>query len=199
MADELTPAPVAGQQETTAPAVVESPTSAKATTPEAEPQTLEDLQRTMKALLREKQDANKEAQKLRERLKGFETEAEAKRQAEMSETDKLKEQLAQLEVQAKESRIAAWKAQAAAKHGLGDAAEFLTGETQEDIDAQAEKLAKMVNKPPSLTAGATAHGSSGDAKGESPEQRRARLYGSGGGIFENPGASGGGLFWPTEK
>lgn len=199
MADELTPVPVTGQ-ETAAPAVVESPTSATDPTPEAESQTLEEIQRTMKALLREKQEANKEAQKLRERLKGFEAEAETKRLAEMTETDKLKEQLAALEKQARQSQITAWKAQAAARHALGDAAEFLTGETQEDIDAQAEKLARMLNRPPALTAGATAHGGGGDVKSESVASRLQRIYGGGGGdVWDNPTAHGGGVYWPTEK
>lgn len=196
MDDQTTPALEAGT-ESVAPAVTQPATSDTEAAPGAEPMSLEEAKRLIKVLQKNQQDANKEAQKLRERVKIIDEAAEQDRQAKLTEEQKLKERLAAIENENRALQVAAWKAQAASKHNLGDLSEFLTGDTAEAIEQQAVKLADRLKQAPNITAGATSRGG-GNPAPETYNQRMQRIMSgsSGGDVWTNLEAHGGGLFWP---
>lgn len=144
--------------------------------------------------------ANAEAAKFRKQVEAQEQAELARKDAELSEMDKLKKQLAETEAKARKLERETLQRQAAEKAKLPAAlASRLQGETLEELEADAEALAKTLPKPtaptlpPTNPAGAAANNSETDA------ERRARLYGSsinlydpaeavkhGGGVVYNP-------------
>lgn len=161
-----------------------------------------ELERTRKALA----DANKEAASRRKRLEALEADAAERKKAEMTESERLKQQVAELEKRAAEAEAgrkqalvrAAVIAQATAQgfRDPEDALRYLdTSEVEiteegkvSDVSALLKELGKQ--KPyllqPQGSVGATNPGR-GQAQGETPEQRRSRLFGSGGSDL-GPGA-----------
>lgn len=161
-----------------------------------------ELERTRKALA----DANKEAAARRKKLEAFEAQEAKRKQAEMTELEKAKARLNELEKRAEQAEAgrkqalvrAAVIAQATAQgfRDPEDALRYLdTSEVEiteegkvSDVSALLKELGKQ--KPyllqPQGSVGATNPGR-GQAQGETPEQRRSRLFGSGGSDL-GPGA-----------
>ena len=161
-----------------------------------------ELERTRKALA----DANKEAAARRKKLEAFEAQEAKRKQAEMTELEKAEARLNELEKRAEQAEAgrkqalvrAAVIAQATAQ-GFRDPEDALryvdtseVGITEDgkvgDVSALLKELGKQ--KPyllqPQGSVGATNPGR-GQAQGETPEQRRSRLFGSGGSDL-GPGA-----------
>lgn len=161
-----------------------------------------ELERTRKALA----DANKEAAARRKKLEAFEAQEAKRKQAEMTELERAEARLNELEKRVQEAEAgrkqalvrAAVIAQATAQgfRDPEDALRYLdTSEVEiteegrvSDVSALLKELGKQ--KPyllqPQGSVGATNPGR-GQAQGETPEQRRARLFG-GGGSDLGPGA-----------
>jgi chromosome segregation ATPase len=92
---------------------------------------------------------NQENKSLRARLKELEA-RDAKlaeiENASKTELERLQERLASAESEALEARLQAAKAKVVAEKGLGaDLAEFITGSSAEEIEAQAERLASLLS------------------------------------------------------
>ena len=154
-----------------------------------------ELERTRKALA----DANKEAAARRKKLEAFEAQEAKRKQAEMTELEKAEARLNELEKRAEQAEAgrkqalvrAAVIAQATAQgfRDPEDALRYLDTSEVEitedgkvgDVSALLKELGKQ--KPyllqPQGSVGATNPGR-GQAQGETPDQRRARLFGSGG-------------------
>lgn len=154
-----------------------------------------ELERTRKALV----DANKEAAARRKKLEAFEAQEAKRKQAEMTELEKAKARLNELEKRAEQAEAgrkqalvrAAVIAQATVQgfRDPEDALRYLDTSEVEitedgkvgDVSALLKELGKQ--KPyllqPQGSVGATNPGR-GQAQGETPDQRRARLFGSGG-------------------
>jgi len=161
-----------------------------------------ELERTRKALA----DANKEAAARRKKLEAFEAQEAKRKQAEMTELEKAEARLNELEKRAEQAEAgrkqalvrAAVIAQATAQgfRDPEDALRYLDTSEVEitedgkvgDVSALLKELGKQ--KPyllqPQGSVGATNPGR-GQAQGETPDQRRARLFGSGGSDL-GPGA-----------
>ena len=161
-----------------------------------------ELERTRKALA----DANKEAAARRKKLEAFEAQEAKRKQAEMTELEKAEARLNELEKRAEQAEAgrkqalvrAAVIAQATAQgfRDPEDALRYLDTSEVEitedgkvgDVSALLKELGKQ--KPyllqPQGSVGATNPGR-GQAQGETPEQRRSRLFG-GGGSDLGPGA-----------
>lgn len=161
-----------------------------------------ELERTRKALA----DANKEAAARRKKLEAFEAQEAKRKQAEMTELEKAEARLNELEKRAEQAEAgrkqalvrAAVIAQATAQgfRDPEDALRYLDTSEVEitedgkvgDVSALLKELGKQ--KPyllqPQGSVGATNPGR-GQAQGETPEQRRSRLFGSGGSDL-GPGA-----------
>lgn len=161
-----------------------------------------ELERTRKALA----DANKEAAARRKKLEAFEAQEAKRKQAEMTELEKAEARLNELEKRAEQAEAgrkqalvrAAVIAQATAQgfRDPEDALRYLdTSEVEiteegrvSDVSALLKELGTQ--KPyllqPQGSVGATNPGR-GQAQGETPEQRRSRLFGSGGSDL-GPGA-----------
>lgn len=161
-----------------------------------------ELERTRKALA----DANKEAAARRKKLEAFEAQEAKRKQAEMTELERAEARLNELEKRVQEAEAgrkqalvrAAVIAQATAQgfRDPEDALRYLdTSEVEiteegkvSDVSALLKELGKQ--KPyllqPQGSVGATNPGR-GQAQGETPEQRRSRLFGSGGSDL-GPGA-----------
>ncbi len=161
-----------------------------------------ELERTRKALA----DANKEAAARRKKLEAFEAQEAKRKQAEMTELEKAEARLKELEKRAEQAEAgrkqalvrAAVIAQATVQgfRDPEDALRYLDTSEVEitedgkvgDVSALLKELGKQ--KPyllqPQGSVGATNPGR-GQAQGETPEQRRSRLFGSGGSDL-GPGA-----------
>ncbi len=106
------------------------------------------------------------------------SEAEKKRkEAEMTELDRLTKQLEEAQAELKRSKLEVLKQAAAAKHSLpAELATRLQGETAEELDEDAAKLAKLIPKTPAPRVGPTnPGGQSGET--ETYEAKRKRLLG----------------------
>lgn len=92
--------------------------------------------------------ANREAIALRARVKTLEPaakELEKLRQGEMSELERAKAVLAEREAQINSMTVSAFRRDAALAAGLdAEMVEFITGDTEEEATAQAQKLAKRL-------------------------------------------------------
>ncbi len=104
-----------------------------------------------------------------------------KEEAEMTELQKAAKRLAEVEAELKETRRTAQVATIAAKHNLPEVlASRLKGETPEELEADAEAIAKLLTqpeKPKNPAPGPVNPGSNGQTGGETDEQRRKRLFG----------------------
>jgi hypothetical protein len=107
-------------------------------------------------------------------IKAEEDEA-AKRELELEKREKLADFREQ---SAARRELEAHKREVVSKHDLGDLADFVTGNTPEEIEASAERLAEQIKKRAPQAGAAGGSGSGGDPSGE-------ELYG-------RSGAAGGG-------
>jgi len=137
--------------------------------------------------------ANSEAAKYRKQASAFEDAEQKRKEAEMSETEKLKAQYEKAQSELQALKLNDLKRQAAAKHNLPDQLALrLQGETLEELEADAEQLAKTLPKP-TAKIGATNPGA-GPPK-TTDDELRARLFGAGRGVFDRSWAEshGGGV------
>lgn len=143
--------------------------------------------------LREIEKQHKQDKRELDRLK----EAEAKRnEAEMTELEKAQKRSAELEAELQRERGEKTRLKVAAKHQLPDAlAARLRGDTEEELDADAQELAKLLpkKKDPVLSPNDIGDG----RKGETDEQKRARIYNKGVDMFDVEAikSKGGGVFF----
>jgi len=152
-------------------------TVTETTTPAPTPETGKsdaDRIRDMEAALKK---ANAEAAKYRKAAEAVEEERKAKMEAELSETEKLRKHAAELEAELKQAQLTALKQAAAAKHSLpAELATRLQGETAEELEEDAKKLAALLPKQPPPRVGPTNPG--GQSEGtETYEAKRKRLLG----------------------
>lgn len=143
------------------------------TPPPATGESAEDRIARMEAALKK---ANAEAAKYRKAAEAQEQAEQARKNAELSEMEKLKKQLAETAAEAAKLKRAELQRQAAEKHKLPAAlATRLQGETLEELDADAEELAKTLPKAnPTLP---PTNPGAGGAPGETDAQKRVRLFG----------------------
>jgi hypothetical protein len=88
-----------------------------------------------------------EAKTLREELGKFRKAQQDAEEAEKTEAQKAAEQATKAEAQMKAAQREVWKLRAAVKHSLPEElAELLSGETEEDVQKVAERLAGYVTK-----------------------------------------------------
>lgn len=155
------------------------------TTPTAEGEAFDKV-RAMETItkLREIEKQYKKEQKEFERLKADEAK---RKEAEMSEAEKLKARADQLEAELKSERSARLKLKVAAKYQLPDAlAARLQGDTEEELEADAKGLAELLPKQsePKKAPQLKANDISDGVKGETDAQKRARIYGAGGNLYD---------------
>jgi hypothetical protein len=154
--------------------------------------------RRMEAALKK---ANHEAAASRKKLEAFEQAEQERKQAELSELEKAQQKAAQLETELTTLRLNELRRQAAKAAGIpADLAERLRGATLEDLQADAEELAKLLPKtktPPPVPATNPGQANTG----ETDEQRRARIYGRQSNPFDPATAKdhGGGVFFRTKE
>lgn len=172
-------------------------------TPEATADVTEefDKDRAMDTIrkLRDVEKQYKQEKKELERLKADEA---RRKEAEMSETEKLKARADKLEAELTQERSERLRLKVASKYNLDALASRLKGETEEELEADAQELAKLLptkteeKKQPQLKATDIANGQNG----KTDAQRRAEIYNRGASPFDtaNAKANGGGVFF-TEK
>lgn len=166
--------------------------------------TVEVLQAELMATQKALKEANREAATRRKALDALEAEKQAAEDAKLTEAQKLQKQLADTTAELQRIKLDNMKRDIAAKTGLPmELAARLTGETEEELTADAQALLKVIPKPALPRVGAT-NPSEGQAGVETDVQKRARIYGRGMGaqIFD-PGEAarrGGGVqFVDKEK
>jgi hypothetical protein len=127
--------------------------------------------------------ANAEAAKYRKQAEAAEAAERARQEAALSETEKLQRRAAELEVENKRLQSERLRIDAAGKHGLpAELASRLQGETPEELEADAAKLAALLPKPaPPAGPRVSPTNPGGALQGESEAERRARIYQSGSG------------------
>lgn len=135
---------------------------------------------TIKKLREIEKQYKKEKQEL-DRLKADE---QKRKEAEMTEAEKAKARADELEAELKKERAKGLRLQVAVKYSLPEAlANRLQGETAEELEADAEQLAKLIpakKDAPKLNANDIADGK----RGETDAEKRARIYRKGGNLFD---------------
>ena len=157
------------------------PTPASETPPEAPKATnaaelATELEKTRAAL----KAANKEAAERRKRLEELESAESKRKESEMSEIDKLTKRLQETEARLKATERTALQRQAAEKLGLPLAfASRLTGETPEELEADAKLLFEALPKAEKKTPNLSPTNPGGATQGETIDQQLARIHGQG--------------------
>lgn len=117
----------------------------------------------------------REAAQSRTRLNELEAAEKARSMEAMTETERLKAELAEAKQAAKAREIEALKLRAATKHGLADdLMEFLTGEDEATIIAQAEKLAARLKANSLPESGKRSPGGGGAEAQQAAAEERIR-------------------------
>lgn len=188
------------------------------TAPEAEDTDSIDALAAHKAL----KDARAEAAKYRKRLRDLEAQQQQAAEAEMSEAERMAKRLAELEQQVQEQQtqtrsLALESAVAVRANALGivdaEAAIALLDRDLLDFDEQGrpdpegvdQALKRLIKAKPYLKQPVAPSSPANPARtepvGETDAQRRARLFGGGGGLFDTDAASrmGGGVITTAER
>lgn len=127
--------------------------------------------------------ANHEAAQFRKKLEALEAAERQRQEAQLSEQEKLAKRAAELEAEVSRLRLEGLRTQAANKHGLpAELAARLKGETPDEIDQDAEAIAKLL---PKARPNVSPTNPGGAVQGETEDQRRARIYGYGGQMFDS--------------
>ena len=146
-----------------------------------------------------------------EKLRGFEKQAKAyekelavykqeeqkRKDAELSETEKLQKQLAEAQATLKLHDREALQRQACDEAGIPQSwAKRLTGETIEDLKADADLIAKELPKAGQPKVGTTNPGANATGQGETRQQQLNRIHGQNVDMFDPATAAkhGGGVF-----
>lgn len=175
-------------------------TQAEATTTPA-PETVEgepfDAARAMRTIekLRAEIKELKPKAKQAEELSAAE---QARKEAEMTELQKLQSTLEKTQAELKATKLSELRHAIAAKVELPQVfADRLQGETPEDIEADAKKILEALPKAPKPPAVNATNPGAGASQGETIDQQRARVYGTGQNVLspEYAKAHGGGVVW----
>jgi len=187
MADENTQAVGAAQDAT----------PEKPTTPEATEEEPFDRARAQ-ALIDKLREENKAYKAKARKADELEAAEKARQEAELTEAQKLQKRLQEAEAELAKTRHTSLQITIAAKVGIpATLASRLTGETAEDMEADARSILAEIQKaakPTAPSVGATNPGQQASAN-ETREQKRARLLGTG----SNPFSVGGGVHWGSDK
>jgi uncharacterized membrane protein len=128
--------------------------------------------------------------------------AETKRkESEMTELQKLQKQLAEAQTQLKQEAKARLQREAAEKIGLpATFAKRLTGETPEELEADAKEIFDALPKQEKKTPNLSPTNPGGASQGETTAQRMARIHGTDQDVFSPEAARqlGGGVFFTTK-
>jgi len=152
---------------------VETPSETLETQP-TKPLTAEELQKELETARRSLKNKEEEAQRVHSKLKKFEEAEDEKRKAELSEIDRLKAELKETQKLLKKTEAEALKRSIAEKTGLPAALALrLTGETPEELEADAKALLEALPKKTAPTLSTTNPG--GASGGETDAERRRRL------------------------
>lgn len=148
--------------------------------------TVESLQAELERVQKALHDANKEAASRRKKLDEFEQAEQKRKEAEMTELEKAQAALKEKETELSQLRRREMQRAAAEKAGLPLAlASRLTGETPDELEADAKSLLEAMPKaaaPQKPAIGPTNPGSS--ATGMTEDQRRVELFGGGARVFD---------------
>lgn len=129
--------------------------------------------------------ANHEAAANRKKLEAFEAAEREKREAEMSELEKAQSRARELESELAVLRLSEMRRQAASEAGIpAEFAERLKGETLEALKADADQLASILPKSSKTPPPVPPTNPGNASKGETDDQRRARIYGSNVNLFD---------------
>lgn len=143
--------------------------------------TAEELQAQVERMQAALKKANAEAAKFRKEAEMAQKAEQGRKDAELSEAEKLQKELAEAREKLKGLELGNLKREAAVKAGLPETlAARLMGETAEELEADAQELAKTLPKTQAAgKMGATnpGAGAAGGAQKESDELRRKRLFG----------------------
>jgi hypothetical protein len=209
---ETDPTPTPADDGQTPPAVLPVSPPADTGTQTAE-EVKAELERVRKAL----KDANKEAADRRKKLEALEAAEKERADKELTETERLQKKLAEIQQQAEQATQLANQrlvrqaiVTQAARLNFADPEDAydklkntqfeIEGETVTGVEDAVKKLAErskhlLKSNNPNLS---TFNPAGGGIAVETDAQKRARIYGSGGGIFDVSRAeqNGGGVVWP---
>lgn len=150
-----------------------------------------DKERAM-ATIKKLREFEKKAKALEKQVSDYEAKEKERRDAELSEIERTKQQLAEAQEQVNSLRKEQMRAKVAKEVGLPDViAERIQGDDEETMLEDAKRLAEALPKPKPMSV--TNPGAV--SKGETDDQRRARIWGSGANIFDPAAAreQGGGV------
>lgn len=144
--------------------------------------------------------ANNEAAKYRKAAEAAAQAEQERKDAELSETERLKKQLAEREQALKQLQTNELKRQAAAKFNLPEKLALrLQGETLEELEQDAENIAKELPKPAQARLGATNPGAAPGKKTD--DEIYTEIWGGGKKIFDRAWNEqhGGGVFFNDKE
>lgn len=142
-----------------------------------------DKERAMNTILKLREIESK-YKKLTREMERVQEEERKKKEAEMTDVEKFKARAAELEAELNRERYGRMRLEVASKYNLPDTlANRLQGETMEELEADAEQLAKLIpvkKETPKLNATDLADGK----RGETDAEKRNRIYRKGGNPFD---------------
>lgn len=151
----------------------------------AKPVTVEDLQAQLEQLERTAKNKAEEAARVHKKLEAYEKAEDERKRAEMSEMDRIKADLEATQTQLKRAQLDNLKNTIATELGLPPLlASRLQGEDKEAITADAKALLEGLPKPKPIVPATNPGGNA--SKGETEDQRRARIWNRGGIQMFNP-------------
>lgn len=162
----------------------------------AEPEEEFDKERAMATILKLRETESKFKKMTRE-MERIQEEERKRKEAEMTDVEKYKAKAEELENALKLERTEKMRLKVSSKYQLPEKlAARLQGETEEEMEADAAELAKLLPKQkqaPQLQSNDVADGK----KGETDAQKRARIYNKGANLFDVDAIRerGGGVFF----
>jgi DNA repair exonuclease SbcCD ATPase subunit len=160
-----------------------------------------DKERAMETIKKQRESERRAlatAEKLQKELEKYQEAERKQKEAEMTETDKLKAELAEREAKLKSLELAQLQRQAADKFNLpAEFANRLKGETLEELETDAEAIAKLLPKK-QVTQPPVNPGDNASGKGTTEDDLRAQIYGLRGNQVFDPSVAaqhGGGVIW----
>jgi hypothetical protein len=131
-----------------------------------------------RALIDKLRGENRELAKAQKRLTDLEAADKKRSEAEMTELQKTQKELDELRTQLQGEKLARMRQEAATKANLPmEFVERLKGETPEELEADATKVAEMLKKLKPGAPGVNPTNPAATGGGETDEQRRKRLFG----------------------
>jgi predicted methyltransferase len=155
----------------------------KTNTPEVAAEEEFDKDRAMETI-KKLREIEKQYKKEKQELERLKADEQKRKEAEMTEAEKAKARADELEAELKRERADRMRLQVAGKFNLPEAlANRLQGETMEELEADAEQLAKLIptkKETPKINATDLADGK----RGETDAEKRNRIYRKGGNLFD---------------